>query len=556
MEDTTGVQIPTGSSRDWGQQNLHTAGALFADDCVGLSPTIGKAATFAERITSWSATNEMAVGIPKCGVMEFLPDKEAPAILTEEHPARRHLSISGQLVPVVLEYLYLGLQITSALDIPSLVNYRVKVGRKTVLSLLPFLSCNVLPMSMRLRVVQAVIMPRLLFGAEVYGMNRALTTKMQTLLNMAYKAILGISRVRNNSVPSVGLWCEMLARPVCATAAGRRARAYRKCFSLSTTVGTTIRHPLKSRKWTWSSGTLRWYRQHCDKFRPFIPEGNYDLTEASAMAAKILVEECITYRETQIRRHADRSTAASTVWYLDNGEFADRPLLKTRIGGHPLHFRGLAWVVRFRIGAVTLAPALASRNQLGRRFEQVCPFCSQPRAETRFHLLFECGRWETLRVEHLTGLTGQFPQLLRRYDDARRAIEGDEYVEEIMEAIEVENLFLSWTLGGVHDKVGMRGWSPDKPKEVGTEPPDDSAEASVDSTSSSDDSGSSGIDSSGWEETPGDTVGMPDGTCLAVKLGIFLLSVMRLRAQYLKTPHQFLTGRVFPLSTSGQRPNG
>jgi len=276
MEHTTGVQIPTGSSRDWGKQDLHTAGALFADDCVGLSPTLGKAAIFAEQITSWSATNEMAVGIPKCGVMEFLADKEAPAILTEDHPARQQLTISGQLVPVVLEYLYLGLQLTSALDIPSLVDYRVKVGRKTVLSLLPFLSCNVLPMSMRLRVVQAVIAPQLLFGAEVYGMNRALTTKMQTLLNMAYKAILGISQVRKSSVPSVGLWNEMLARPICATAAGRRARAHRKCFRLSTTVGSTIRYPLKSRKWTWSSGTMRWYRQHCDKFRPYIPFGDYD----------------------------------------------------------------------------------------------------------------------------------------------------------------------------------------------------------------------------------------------------------------------------------------
>jgi hypothetical protein len=45
---------------------------------------------------------------------------------------------------------------------------------------------------MRLRIVTTVVMPRLLFGAEVYGMNRELTNKMQVILNRSLRAVVGL----------------------------------------------------------------------------------------------------------------------------------------------------------------------------------------------------------------------------------------------------------------------------------------------------------------------------------------------------------------------------
>lgn len=45
-------------------------------------------------------------------------------------------------------------------------------------------------------------------------------------------------------------------------AAGRRARAYQKCLQLSSWVGTVVAYPLRTRKWTYFTGTQRWMNRY------------------------------------------------------------------------------------------------------------------------------------------------------------------------------------------------------------------------------------------------------------------------------------------------------
>jgi len=132
-------------------------------------------------------------------------------------------------VPIVEEYLYLGIRISPALEIRNMGEHRLEGGRKTVHLMIPFLRCPVLPMSMRLTVVRSVLLPRLLFGAEIYGMNRALTNRMKGLLNKALITILGGN-----------------AR----MAAARRVCAFAKYGQLQTWVRELVNHPLQSRRWT------------------------------------------------------------------------------------------------------------------------------------------------------------------------------------------------------------------------------------------------------------------------------------------------------------------
>jgi len=108
-------------------------------------------------------------------------------------------------------------------------------------------------MSMRLTVIRGVLFPRLLFGAEIYGMNRELTNRIQGLLNKAQTTILG----DNMRTISVGLWAEMGLDPICAMAAARRARAFGQCGQLRTWVRELVNQPLQSRQWTWSIGIPR-----------------------------------------------------------------------------------------------------------------------------------------------------------------------------------------------------------------------------------------------------------------------------------------------------------
>ena len=48
-----------------------------------------------------------------------------------------------------------------------------------------------------------MILPCLLFGAELYGMNRALADKMQVIQNRAVSAVVGMTR--QSGIPSVGI---------------------------------------------------------------------------------------------------------------------------------------------------------------------------------------------------------------------------------------------------------------------------------------------------------------------------------------------------------------
>ena len=74
LEATTGVKVPQrcGAKRDENMEDS-VAGALFADDVVGLTPDLTSAQTFCEHITAWTQVHEMKVGIKKCGIMEILP---------------------------------------------------------------------------------------------------------------------------------------------------------------------------------------------------------------------------------------------------------------------------------------------------------------------------------------------------------------------------------------------------------------------------------------------------------------------------------------------------
>jgi hypothetical protein len=561
MEDVAGVGVPCGSKTSWGEPPLRVAGALFADDAVGLSEDIPGVIRFCERVTEWTAVNEMEVGIGKCGILEIAPRGDDEGTLTEDHLERDRLSIRGQPVPLVSEYKYLGITLTKELDVPSMIRSRLKLGRLSVLQLLPFLRSPVLPVSMRYTVVRAVIVPRLLYGAEVYGMNRALTDSMQTLVNSALKAVLGIVSARS-SVPSAPLWQEFRLAPVCALAAGRRARAYRKCFALSTTVGAIIANPLRSKQWTWSSGTPRWISRHCAKYFPEVgTHGDTAWDTLSPHELRDLVQASITRRERMIRSNPTRATGPATTRYYELG-FHNNPLTQARVFCHPRDHAGIAAVIRCRLGVFPLAPRLVEWRRLPDRYLTECPFCRRPQPETMLHLLVECRAWR--RVRQATDLGGTISSInllidqherarpnqpVRRGDDrlGRRGTDADSW------DLGRSDLTLSWILGGVFGKWGMTGFVPRPPTLEQAE-----ENASLDVSSSSD----SSLDEGGV--APGTISDQGQVRPHLLRVGAFLTRIQCLRARILgplllpvaMRRHHHWEEPAAPATTTGQSPDG
>jgi hypothetical protein len=486
LEDISGVVVPTGRRRDWLRPTIKVSGALFADDAVGISPTILAAIKFCERVSAWCEINEMQVGIKKCGIMEVLSNLESAPILTEDHPHRVALHLSGQPLPLVTEYKYLGLGITPRLLIRDLVKSRLKLGAISVHQLLPFLTSSVLPLSMRWQVVRAVILPRLLYGAEVYGMNRDLTASMQTLLN---KALKGIVRIYGgpSTVPSAALWAEFRIPPICALAAGRRARAFRKCFQLKTHIGQIIQEPLRSRCWTWSSGTVRWIKRYCAKYfdavagRIGVPHP-HQWEQLAPLQLRDLVQASITLREQEIRRAPSRSTGPATITYFGGG-YAGQALTKGRVNCKPVDHPGIGLVLRCRLGSYPTAPLLVEAKRLPPRFRNFCPFCERQEPETLFHMFFKCRAFRRQRRQSgIMGTIAAIKALLVRMVMEREADEAA-FDSLGISALSDEALALSWILGGNHDKVwGVSGYMPrpPSPQQAEDDPPNGSSSSSSD----------------------------------------------------------------------------
>ena len=524
------VLVPQGNPREPDDDPIRVPGLLFADDLVGLAPTLDDTQVLCDHISGWCDENEMEVGIGKCGLMEF----PASALDTRLADAPEPIQLQGQDVPLVKEYTYLGLQITPSLAIEDLTAPRLASGRKTVQSILPFLSCRALPLSDRWIVLQAVVLARLLYGAEVYGMRRHMTDAMQRQYSTALRGLLSAQRWK--SLPSVPLWNELRSKPICALAAGRRARAYAKCLTLKTWVSRLAASPLKSRSHTWISGILRWMPRFCR------PHSNSECWPNAWRCMephqlRTMVEESITKREQDLRTDPDRHRFRKEAQEYLEADYTEAPLVKARVPYDPKLNAGITWIVRFRVNAVATAEQMQQWKSLPLFLRDKCPCCSGPTIEDREHIVVSCPKWQPQRDRYIV-------PIMERY----RASQPD----PTMDPTNADWLVL--LLGGgtpdfpAIDKYLPRRTEPYESDDENSDSDDDSSSPSE--PLSDDDSTDSLVASvdSGYS---------PSDPCAAFQVASYLTSVMHLRQMHLNDIHGWpRQSTAVVLRAPGQRPGG
>ena len=342
-----------------------------------------------QKISAWADTNEMRVGIAKCGVMVVNGSMD-------ELGQASGIYLQGERVPVVETYTYLGLNFTPALDKRSILEPRFVQSRRTVNRLRPFLGCKVIPMYLRLKVLKAVVLPRLLYGAEVYGMCKELTNAMQTYLNKALRVLAGCTA--QAPVSNVALWSEFGLDTICALAASRRARAFQKCKNLRTWVRELVVNPYRCRKWTWVTGTTRWLNRYFDRLHPDqrLTE-NHAWMRLSPKKLKTAIKEALAIRENR------RRPCAAADNYVNRGYRSQR-IVSVKMTCPTMFNPGLTFMVKARLGGTWLGKRLARHGLIHARYIQFCPCCQMRQAETVTHLLVQCRRWRTLRSVWLADL--------------------------------------------------------------------------------------------------------------------------------------------------------
>jgi hypothetical protein len=528
-----GTLVPSGRRGEAPERPLRCHGLLFADDLVGLGSDPGELQTLCSHITTWCTTNELEVGIKKCGIMEFEGDNEhgcAMASVLPDAALQATMQLCDQAVPLVDRYTYLGIEITKSLSYQDLLGPRVESGRKTIRSLQSFLACPIIPMSSRWIIIQVVVLPRLLYGAEIYGMCRALTDAMQRHLNHALRCVMGIPHWR--SMSSFLLWKEMRMKPICAIAAGRRARAYAKCFELKTWVNRLVKHPLRVQQWTWVSGTTRWVGRFCKKHSPLPLEDWDEWWKWDPKVCRANVEEAIMTREFGIRDEHGYRARPETQEYT-RVAYDNTPLVRARVPYDPALVTGLTWISRFWTKTVATGAQMLAWGKLTPYWQARCPCCPLRRQEDAAHIFLECSRWNTHRQKYLSSMLRQIALLTPPEEFTR----SDR---------------LALLLGGSPQDLSLPVWLPPR-----TNPYASDAESDDDTSSelSSSDDSSRSLDHSvvaghRLEGTPVPEVG-------SFKVAAFLTLIMRLRQRHLgEHNHWPQFSDTPPIRTPGQRPAG
>lgn len=430
--------------RLWGastSRDLVVPSAMFADDLALIAGTRRRIRKATWLLTKWLRDNEMRVGIHKCGVMLVGGDNGRLRQPGEE------VRISNMVVPVVDSYTYLGLEFRQDLD-TSAATIAPRVVRARVLerTLSRYLSSSRIPPSLKIPVIQAVVVPSVLYGGEVFGMKRAAVFgPAQSVVDRCYKRALGINP--NRRISQVMLWKECDVQPLQALAAGRRVRALLKAPTTKTWLGDLVEEPFRSLGHTWVTGARRFLNRQYRRGMAAIEadelsggrgiKGREDWIKARYSEVGTNLWE--SSPETQVientmkgmclwieAKHATVSSSRYT-----EAEYAKRCITGRQVAVEPRLTGGLAAVSRLRLGAMTFGPQLVRAKELGGEYRTKCPCCGEDAPETLEHFLFDCAAWASDRE-----------RFLRRHIEASRRILGG------ADAWEVATLLLGGSIRG------------------------------------------------------------------------------------------------------------
>jgi hypothetical protein len=387
----------------------------FADDVVVLADSVSALRRTLARIERWCARNGMALGAAKCGVMVAggagVVGGGARALLAVE-PLR--LQSTGEIIPVVESYKYLGVLFTENRSHEASVEARVRVASHALARLRPLLRDRRVPLEQRLRAVKAYLLPVAQYGCEWLGMNEQRLLPLRYVVDSALRECFGVrSRA---SVPVAAMYAEARVVPLPVYAAGARARATRKWRGSATWAAALLSAPVARprgarRALSWVEGSWRWLLRVPSVRAPAAAVAAVGAGAAAAAAAAADDNDDPQGRRLQLAvvRHelARWSRAAQGVanhcyesYALEATATEQRDL--QRLSG----WCGVAWAtavavsLRLRAFAATSSPRCWSGRAPPAGLEHSCPWC-HGRAEDLEHFLVECPRWSAARARFL-----------------------------------------------------------------------------------------------------------------------------------------------------------
>ena len=357
---------------------------LFADDVVLLSYSTKGLRKSLKHLETWSTNNEMQFGIPKCAVMGF--GEGAKEKLLQR---RGGWKLHGQPLSIVDEYEYLGLIFSTDLNRQTMADTRAEKGMKALHAQRHVISCQTIPIQIRIQLVKSCLVPILTYGGELWGMVADRCQAPQRVLNRAMKLLVGM---RETSVAAAWstISMELDIPSINSITAASRARAITKYRTTSRTViGNLCRHPpATGGRQSWVRGTQIWLKMYF----PRIP------LDATPDQIRELVKKEI-WRKDLSRKPLPKSLTNYQLWNYEKTNGFIKKAMRFSYAT-----KGIRWLIRCRLGAFWTVPRLISFSSIpSDPWRRRCPCChvDLENGETFAHLLVQCTHWEQLRRRHL-----------------------------------------------------------------------------------------------------------------------------------------------------------
>jgi len=435
-----------------GVKGSRVPGLMFADDVVLLAESGAELAAALARVSTWADTWGMEIGHRKCGVMVFsYPQKggqpHPAAVAAQEAAAEAQWVLQGEAVPFVREYKYLGVMIDHDMALDGNIAYRVKQATKALHRMRPFLCDRSVPLTIKADVYRTTVQPVLTFGGEVFGGRlERLLQPLQALQDQALRWMVGGGDISRRQVPAPLLHRDLGTSPVCAMAAGAKARALRKYPTLRTWIAVLCKAGAgraiaegSRRPWSSTSNYMARYAPDWLKLSPPCAARKVRLARAEAWHAA--------------KAGKGERRAAGYEQYDDFGLAATRGFVR-RSGPRVQDASNISWLVKARMAAYTRGYQQVEVGHLPAQYKQRCVACGTEARDNLLHLTCDCAAYASERQTFLI-------PLWQRQEDSASLSSGDR---------------LRIALGGVQLEAGTpvtARWLPKSRKDEGHAGDDD-----------------------------------------------------------------------------------
>jgi len=181
-------------------------------------------------------------------------------LIGEEWDETTPFFCQDDLIPVVDEYVYLGVLFNRKWDLDAAAEARAAATRKAMLANLHVISSWGIPASVRVMLVKALVLPVARWGGELIGMEKRRAARINIALQDALRRALGAGR--GGGTPNALLWKEAQSSYLHSILSSARARAWKKWATAKTVIAELIRNPMKCKKGTWVSNTQKWLKTY------------------------------------------------------------------------------------------------------------------------------------------------------------------------------------------------------------------------------------------------------------------------------------------------------